>query len=33
MINRGELSKPVIQVKNEFLDLTKLRKIKIKEIL
>ena len=33
MINRGELSKPVIQVKNEFVDLTKLRKIKIEEIL
>ena len=33
MINRGELSKPVIQVKNEFLDLTKLRKLKIEEIL
>ena len=33
MINRAELSKPVIQVKNELLDLTKFRKIKIKEIL
>jgi len=33
MINRGELSKPVIQVENEFLDLAKLRKIKIEEIL
>ncbi|MCR5204325.1 MAG: HD-GYP domain-containing protein [Lachnospiraceae bacterium] len=33
MINRGELSKPVIQVKNEFLDLTKFRKLKIEEIL
>ncbi len=33
MINRGELSKPVIQVSNEFLDLTKLRKLKIEEVL
>lgn len=33
MINRNELSKPVIQVKNDFVDLTRLRKIKIEEIL
>ena len=33
MINRGELSKPVVQVKNEFMDLTKFRKLKIEEIL
>ncbi|MBR4343781.1 MAG: HD-GYP domain-containing protein [Lachnospiraceae bacterium] len=33
MINRNELSKPVIQVQNEFLDLTKFRKLKIDEIL
>ena len=33
MINRTELAKPVIQVQNEFLDLTKFRKLKIQEIL
>lgn len=33
MINRAELSKPVIQVKNEFLDLTRKRDLKIQEIL
>ena len=33
MINRNELAKPVIQVKNDFVDLAKLRKLKIKEIL
>lgn len=33
MINRTELAKPVIQVQNEFLDLTKYRKLKIQEVL
>ena len=33
MVNRAELSKPVIQVQNEFLDLTKFRKLRIEEVL
>lgn len=33
LLNRSELSKPIVQVENAFVDLTKMRSVKIREIL